>query len=117
MSDLQYIVKTIAERAPGPGDNWFTVSRDTMWRIPWNNLVDPPIQRVICDELDAVSRFDESGNYQFQLTKDAARSRTRKEIRELLRHRLPILQSFDREGEDERIIDRIMEIVTRENPR
>lgn len=83
-----------------------------MLDIEWNALVGPPIEQFICDEVGAVTQFDEGGNYQFQLTKESVRNRTRNEIRKLIRYEGPVI--FDEKSAIEHTLDRIMEVIERE---
>lgn len=115
MSELEYIIEQIKDRAPGPGSQWFTVNMQTLARIKWNPLVDPPIEKLIGDEVGGLVRFDEHGNPQFQLTAESCRARTRREIKNILQFELrarpiaPILEDFTNE-----VLGRIMGVIEKE---
>jgi hypothetical protein len=126
MDELKQIINAIAERAPGPGDQWFTVDMTTLRRVQWNTAVDPPLIDFIAEQVgievgsgafDAcIIRYDENGNPQFQLSKEAARSRTRKEIRRIIESEpRSVVQTFEPFHERvDRTTDRIMAVIERE---
>lgn len=115
MSELEYIIEAIKDRAPGPGPHWFTVDKNTLFSIKWNNLVGPPIEKFVADEVDGIMQYDKYGNPQFQLTAQACRERTRREIKKLLEFELCTRSvMFHPEMSQNELLDKIMSCIEKE---
>jgi hypothetical protein len=129
MDELKSIINAIAELAPGPGDQWFTASQTMLAALK----LPPSMQRISLRDLDkliaervgievgsgafdaCIIRYDENGNPQFQLSKEAARSRTRKDIRKLVEYELRTVFIWEEEQDRiTRVTDRIMAVIERE---
>lgn len=116
MDELKAIIDAIKDRAPGV--LWFTVDKNTLARIRWNPAVDPPIEKLIGDEVGGLVQYDEYGNPQFQLYPEPCRARTRGEIKRLLEYELrmcgPVIFADGLEQRVGRVLGGIMAAIEKE---